>query len=63
MKAYVGADVEIHIFLTMKVVGGEWSVSRPCRFTPGDGALGTHCGPQSRSGRFGELAIVDPTGT
>jgi hypothetical protein len=35
MKAYEGVDVEIHIFLTSAVAGGEWSVSRPGRFTPG----------------------------
>jgi hypothetical protein len=27
-------DVYIHIFLTSALVGGEWSVLRPCRFTP-----------------------------
>jgi hypothetical protein len=50
------------------VVGGEWSASRPGRFTPGkeppvpilDTRLG---GPQSRSGRHGEEKILDPTGT
>jgi hypothetical protein len=35
MKAYGGVDVYIHIFLTSAVVGGEWSASRPGRFTPG----------------------------
>jgi hypothetical protein len=34
MKAYVGVDVKIHIFLTSALVGGEWSASRPGRFTP-----------------------------
>jgi hypothetical protein len=42
MKAYVGVHVYIHIFLTSALVGGEWSTSRPCRFTPGERALGTH---------------------
>jgi hypothetical protein len=28
--------------LTSAVDGGEWSASRPCRFTPGEGAHGTH---------------------
>jgi hypothetical protein len=36
------ADVEIHIFLTSALVGGEWSTSRPGRFTPGERAPGTH---------------------
>jgi hypothetical protein len=35
MKAYGGVDVNIHIFLTSALVGGEWLVSRPSRFTPG----------------------------
>jgi hypothetical protein len=35
MKAYGGVDVQIHIFLTSALVGGEWSASRPCHFTPG----------------------------
>jgi hypothetical protein len=42
MKAYVGVDVEIHIFLTLALVGGEWSTSRPGRFTPGERGPGTH---------------------
>jgi hypothetical protein len=35
-------DVQIHIFLTSALVGGEWSASRPGRFTPGERAPGTH---------------------
>jgi hypothetical protein len=42
MKACGGVDVLIHIFLSSALVGGEWSASRPCRFTPGEKALGTH---------------------
>jgi hypothetical protein len=42
MKAYGGVDVEIHIFLTSVFAGGEWSASRPGRFTPGVRAPGTH---------------------
>jgi hypothetical protein len=38
MKAYGGVDVYIHIFLTWALAGGEWSASRPCRFTPGERA-------------------------
>jgi hypothetical protein len=29
MKAYVGVDVQIHIFLISVQAGGEWSASRP----------------------------------
>jgi hypothetical protein len=42
MKAYWGVDVQIHIFFTSALVGGECSASRPGRFTPGERALGTH---------------------
>jgi hypothetical protein len=42
MKAYGGAAVYIDIFLTSSLVGGEWSTSRPGRFTPGERAPGTH---------------------
>jgi hypothetical protein len=36
MKKYGGVDVYIHVFLTSAIVGGEWSDSRPGRFTPGE---------------------------
>jgi hypothetical protein len=42
MKAYGGVDVQRHIFLTSALVGGEWSASRPDRFTPGERAPSTH---------------------
>jgi hypothetical protein len=42
MKAYGGVDIQIHVFLTSALVGGEWSASRPSRFTPGERATGTH---------------------
>jgi hypothetical protein len=38
----MGVDVQSHIFLTSTLVGGEWSISRPGRFTPGVRAPGTH---------------------
>jgi hypothetical protein len=34
MKPYGGVEVQINVFLTLALVGGEWSVSRPGRFTP-----------------------------
>jgi hypothetical protein len=34
MKTYRWVDVEINIFVTSALVGAEWSVSRPCHFTP-----------------------------
>jgi hypothetical protein len=42
MKAYGRVEVWIHIFLNSVSAGGEWSASRPGRFTPGEGAHGTH---------------------
>jgi hypothetical protein len=42
MKAYGEVDVKVHIFLTSAPVGGEWSASRPCRFTLGERAPSTH---------------------
>jgi hypothetical protein len=42
MKAYWGAEVWLHAFLTSALDGGEWSASRPVRFTPRERALGTH---------------------
>jgi hypothetical protein len=35
MKPYGGVDLQIHIFLTSALAGGEWSDSLPGRFTPG----------------------------
>jgi hypothetical protein len=42
MKAYVGVDVLIHIFLTLALVTGEWSTSRLGRFTYGERTPSTH---------------------
>jgi hypothetical protein len=42
MKTYGGVDVQMHIFLTSALVGGEWSASRPGCFTPGGKSPGTH---------------------
>jgi hypothetical protein len=42
MKANWGSGCIIHIFLTSALVEGEWSASRPYRFTPGERAPSTH---------------------
>jgi hypothetical protein len=35
-------DVQVHIFLTWALAGGEWSASLPGRFTSGEVAPGIH---------------------
>jgi hypothetical protein len=67
MKTYGGVDVQIHVFITSALVGGEWSASRPGRLTPCkdpryplDRRLD---GPQIRSGWYEEVKILYPTGT
>jgi len=42
IKAYWGVEVEIHAFLTSTLDGGEWSASRPGRFTPRERAPDTN---------------------
>jgi hypothetical protein len=42
MKTYAKVDVQIHVFFTSGLFGGEWSASRPGRFIPGERAPGTH---------------------
>jgi hypothetical protein len=41
MKMYGGVDMQIHIFFTSALVGGEWPDSGPGRCTSGERA-GTH---------------------
>jgi hypothetical protein len=60
MKTYE----EVVVFLTLALAGCEWSLPlcprRRSHRYPSDRRLG---GPQSRSGRYGELSLLDPTGT
>jgi hypothetical protein len=66
MKAYGGLDVWIHDFLASALVGGEWSASRPARFTPRERAPGTHwigASVDPRTGLGDMENILDPTGT
>jgi hypothetical protein len=42
MKTYGGSGCIAPQFLTSALDGGEWSASRPGRFTPGERAHGTH---------------------
>jgi hypothetical protein len=43
MKTYGGVEVYTYGFLISALAGGEWSVSLPARFTPGERAPGTNC--------------------
>jgi hypothetical protein len=38
---YWGVEVQLHAFLTSALDGGEWSASRPDRFTPKERVPGT----------------------
>jgi hypothetical protein len=67
MKAYGGVDVESNNFLTSALVGGEWSVSRPGRFTPAERAPSTHwkegwVGPRSSLDDVEKRKILTPAG-
>jgi hypothetical protein len=42
MKTYWGSGSIAPPFLTSALDGGEWLASCLCRFTPGEGACGTH---------------------
>jgi hypothetical protein len=57
MKAYGGVD----IFLTSALVGGQWSASRPGRFTPCTHWIGGSVGPRTNLDDVEK--ILDPTGT
>jgi hypothetical protein len=37
-----GVEILLHAFLTSALDGGEWSASRPSRFSPRERASGTH---------------------
>jgi len=48
MKTYRVMEVELHAFFTPALDGGEWSASRPGRFTPRERAPGTYwIGPRA----------------
>jgi len=67
MKTYWGKEVQLHAFLTPILYGGEWSSSRPSRFTPGVRAAGIHwigvwVGPRTGSDTVGRRKnpIINP---
>jgi hypothetical protein len=68
MKAYGGVDVEIHLFLSSAVGGGEWSASRPGSLTPGERApdnfwIGGRVGPRLGLEDLNRTKNLAPAGT
>jgi hypothetical protein len=47
MKTYGVVDVQIRVFLTSALVGGEWSASWPGRVTPGTHWIGSWVDPRA----------------
>jgi hypothetical protein len=39
MKTYGGMEVQLHVFFTSALDGGEWSASRSGRSNPSEGTL------------------------
>jgi hypothetical protein len=62
MKTYGGVDVRIHVFLSSELVGGEWSASRPGRFTPGTYWIGGWVGPRTGLDDVERRKILPPPG-
>jgi hypothetical protein len=55
MEAYGGVEIKLTHSLTSALDGGEWSASRPSRFTPRERATGTHW----IGGWVGSRAVLD----
>jgi hypothetical protein len=53
MKAYGAVYVDVHVFLTSSLAGGEWPASHPGRFTRGTQWIGVFVGSR------GDLDAVD----
>jgi hypothetical protein len=59
MNTFEEVDVQIRFFLISALAGDERSASHPGRHTPGERALDRKPGgPQSPSGRHGEVEIL-----
>jgi hypothetical protein len=43
MKTYCRVEVQLHVFLTSALDGGEWSASSPGSFTPAEIVPDTQC--------------------
>jgi hypothetical protein len=55
MKMYRGVEVWFHVFLASALFGGEWSSSRPGRFTHGEGCVGPRTGLEKKSCPYRDL--------
>jgi hypothetical protein len=61
-KTYGGLNVQIHIFLTSTLIGGEWSLQAPATPIPCARSPGIHCmGP--KAGLDNMEKIFDPIRT
>jgi hypothetical protein len=65
MKTYWGVELQLHAFLTSALGGGEWSDSRPGRFTPRERAPSSHwiggwMGPRTVLGTVVKRSIPSP---
>jgi hypothetical protein len=54
----MGVAVQFDAFLNSALDGGEWSASRPSRFTPGERTPDTHCTGYSVGPRAGLEAVA-----
>jgi hypothetical protein len=67
MKAYVGVDVQLHIFLTSALAGGEWSALRlgPFNFVErgsGTNWIGGWVDPKADLDDMGKRNFLPPLG-
>jgi len=58
LKTYWGVEIELHALLNWALDRGEWSASRPSRFTPAVRAPNTHCIGSSLGPRAGQDAVA-----
>jgi hypothetical protein len=63
MKVYGGVDVQIHVFLTLALVGGEFHALTVLAAEKKPLVPIRLGGLQSQSGRYGVVKVLDPTGT
>jgi hypothetical protein len=62
MKAYGGIDVQSHVFLISALARGEWSASRPSRFSPGAHWVGGRVDPRTSLDDVENIKILPISG-